>query len=104
MDIKNPDAFYYIVANIKPLMTTGKGKNQRVITGSAETNGYATFVMGASKEVWTAHPTERRRDPQFFVKVIHGRILREDILTEAGINMGFKATRKNNLVAFILEK
>lgn len=24
-----------IVANIRPLMTTGKGKNQRVITGSA---------------------------------------------------------------------
>ena len=65
MENRNPDAFYYtkkihiqggfststvvamneetrrmeqfndIVANIKPLMTTGKGKNQRAITGSA---------------------------------------------------------------------
>lgn len=49
MENKNPDAFYYtkntysrrieqfndIVANIKPLMIVGKGKNQRVITGSA---------------------------------------------------------------------
>ena len=29
------EQFNDIVANIKPLMTTGKGKNQRVITGSA---------------------------------------------------------------------
>ena len=29
------EQFNDIVANIKPLMTVGKGKNQRVITGSA---------------------------------------------------------------------
>lgn len=34
-DIRRMEQYNDIVANIKPLMTTGKGKNQRVITGSA---------------------------------------------------------------------
>ena len=34
-ETRRMEQFNDIVANIKPLMTTGKGKNQRVITGSA---------------------------------------------------------------------
>lgn len=34
-DTRRMEQFNDIVANIKPLMTTGKGKNQRAITGSA---------------------------------------------------------------------
>ena len=34
-EARRMEQFNDIVANIKPLMTVGKGKNQRVITGSA---------------------------------------------------------------------
>ena len=34
-ETRRMEQFNDIVANIKPLMTTGKGKHQRVITGSA---------------------------------------------------------------------
>ena len=34
-ETRRMEQFNDIVANIKPLMTTGKGRNQRVITGSA---------------------------------------------------------------------
>ena len=34
-ETRRMEQFNDIVANIKPLMTVGKGKNQRVITGSA---------------------------------------------------------------------
>ena len=38
-----------IVANIKPLMTTGKGKNQRTITGSAVVPLSCCFVDRSSE-------------------------------------------------------
>ncbi len=62
-----------------------------------ETNGYATFVMGALREVWTAHPTERREIHSFLSKE-----LRQIDPTHLSANAKTKYPKRDNRVSCIL--
>jgi len=70
-ETRRMEQFNDIVANIKPLMTVGKGKNQRVITGSAVVPLSLCFVDSRYQEMRSHKHLNRLRNKWDVRKLTH---------------------------------